>query len=131
MIVQNDTAFENKMAHRYAQFVDGGITDNLGLRAKVDAIDMAGGAKAYLQAKGIATPSHIAIISVNAAADTPLGIGTSRQAPSIENTLDAVTNIQLHRYNVATVQHRCTKTSRVGRAISRYPGDRSSRILSA
>lgn len=104
MIVHNDASFENKVQHRYAQFVDGGITDNLGLRAMVDAIDMAGGAKAYLQEKGIATPSHIAIISVNAAADTPLGIGATRQAPSIENTLDAVTNIQLHRYNVATVQ---------------------------
>jgi NTE family protein len=118
MIVQNDASFENKIQHRYAQFVDGGITDNLGLRAMVDAIDMAGGAQAYVQAKGITTPSHIAIISVNAAADTPLGIGATRQAPSIENTLDAVTNIQLHRYNVATVQQ-------MHQSLSRWTGELS------
>jgi NTE family protein len=104
MIVHNDAAFENKVQHRYAQFVDGGITDNLGLRAMLDNIELAGGAKQFMQNTEIATPGHIAIISVNAAADTPLGIGATRQAPSIENTLDAVTNIQLHRYNVATVQ---------------------------
>jgi NTE family protein len=104
MIVQADTAFENKVAHRYAQFVDGGITDNLGLRAMLDTIELVGGAKQYQQSLGIPAPRRIAIISVNASADTPMGIGATRQSPSIENTLNAVTNIQLHRYNVATLQ---------------------------
>jgi NTE family protein len=104
MIVLNDTAFENRVQHKYAQFVDGGITDNLGLRALLDTIEMAGGAQQFLKRMEIGAPAHIAIISVNAAADTPMGIGATSQAPSIENTLDAVTNIQLHRYNVATLQ---------------------------
>jgi NTE family protein len=104
MIVQGDTAFENRVAHRYAQFVDGGITDNLGLRAVLDTVELVGGAKQYLQGQGVATPRRIAIISVNASADTPQGIGATREAPGIEATLDAVTNIQLHRYNVATLQ---------------------------
>lgn len=104
MIVQGDSAFENKQVQRYAQFVDGGITDNLGLRAILDTIELVGGAQQYLRREGIATPRRIAVISVNAAADTPLGIGATRQAPSIETTIDAVTNIQLHRYNVATLQ---------------------------
>lgn len=104
MIVAGDSAYENKVAHRYAQFVDGGITDNLGLRAMLDTIEVIGGAQQYLRTQGIAAPRRIVIISVNASADTPLGIGATRQAPSIANTLDAVTNIQLHRYNVATLQ---------------------------
>lgn len=104
MIVNSDDAYEDKTRIRFAQFVDGGITDNLGLRAIVDVIEMAGGAKQFNQTTETSRPGHIAIISVNAAADTPLGIGATNQAPSIENTLDAVTNIQLHRYNVATVQ---------------------------
>ena len=103
MIVRNDSAFENRVQHKYAQFVNGGITDNLGLRALVDTIEMAGGARQFLKHTDIPAPAHIAIISVNAAADMPMGIGATSQAPSIENTLDAVTNIQLHRYNVATL----------------------------
>jgi NTE family protein len=104
MIVQGDVSYENRVQHKYAQFVDGGITDNLGLRAMLDTIEVVGGARAYLQSVGIPTPRRIAVISVNAAADTPLGIGATREAPGLEQTLDAVTNIQLHRYNVATLQ---------------------------
>lgn len=104
MIVQGDVAYEDKVAHKFAQFVDGGITDNLGLRAILDTIELTGGAKEYLKSEGIPPPRRIAIISVNAAADTPLGIGATSEAPGVEKTMDAVTSIQLHRYNVATVQ---------------------------
>ncbi len=102
--LQGDSAFENRVAHTYAQFVDGGITDNLGLRAMLDTVELVGGTKQYLQGLGIATPRRMAIISLNASADTPQGIGATREAPGIEATLNAVTNIQLHRYNVATLQ---------------------------
>ncbi|MDM0066092.1 patatin-like phospholipase family protein [Variovorax sp. J31P207] len=104
MVVQDDLAYRNKVTHRYAQFVDGGITDNLGLRALLDAVELAGGAEKYLRTLGIAAPRRIAIISVNAAADTPAGIGESNRAPSVEQTMSAVTNVQLHRYNVSTLQ---------------------------
>ena len=104
MVVQGDASYQDKVAHRYAQFVDGGITDNLGLRAMLDAIELVGGARQYQQKEGLPAPRRIAIISVNASADTPMGIGATARSPSIENTLNAVTNIQLHRYNVATLQ---------------------------
>ena len=52
MIVQGDAAFEDKVTHQYAQFVDGGITDNLGLRAMLDTIELVGGAKQYQQSHG-------------------------------------------------------------------------------
>lgn len=118
MIVQGDVAYENKVMHKYAQFVDGGITDNLGLRAMLDTIELFGGAKEYLQGVGIATPRRIAVISVNASADTPMGIGATSQAPSIVDTLNAVTNIQLHRYNVATLQQTQQSLERWARQLS-------------
>jgi NTE family protein len=119
MIVQGDVAYENKVAHRYAQFVDGGITDNLGLRAMLDAIELVGGARQYQQSLGVPAPRRIAIISVNASADTPMGIGATPRSPSIENTLNAVTNIQLHRYNVATLQQ-------MQQSLARWAGQLSS-----
>ena len=118
MIVQGDVAYEDKVRHKYAQFVDGGITDNLGLRAMLDTIELMGGAKEYLQDIGIATPRRIAVISVNASADTPMGIGATGRAPSIVDTLNAVTNIQLHRYNVATLQQMQQSLERWSRQLS-------------
>jgi NTE family protein len=118
MIVQGDDSFESKVAHKYAQFVDGGITDNLGLRAMLDTIELVGGAKDYLQSVGIPTPRRIAVISVNASADAPLGIGATSEAPGLEKTLEAVTNIQLHRYNVATLQQTQQSLERWARNLS-------------
>lgn len=104
MVVQDDLSYQNKVTHKYAQLVDGGITDNLGLRALLGAVDLAGGAKKFIQAQGIAPPRRIAIISVNAAADAVGGIGETSREPTFEQTMNAVTNVQLHRYNVATLQ---------------------------
>jgi NTE family protein len=118
MVVQGDLSFENKVTHKYAQFVDGGITDNLGLRAMLDTIDLAGGAKQYQRDLGVTTARRIAIISVNASADTPQGIGATREAPGIEKTLNAVTNIQLHRYNVDTLQQTQQALERWARSLS-------------
>jgi NTE family protein len=118
MVEQTDLAFENKVTYKYAQFVDGGITDNLGLRAVLDTIDLAGGAKQYERDLGITTARRIAIISVNASADTPQGIGATREAPGIEKTMNAVTNIQIHRYNVDTLQQTQQALERWARSLS-------------
>ena len=67
---------------------------------------------------GIATPRRIAIISVNASADAPQGIGATNRAPTIEETLNAVTNIQLHRYNVATIVRTQQSMARWARELS-------------
>lgn len=104
MVVHDDLSYRNKVAHKYAQLVDGGITDNLGLRALLAAVDLAGGAEKYIQSQGMATPRRLAIISVNAAADAVGGIGETSRAPTFEQTMNAVTNVQLHRYNVATLE---------------------------
>lgn len=104
MVVDDDSSYSDKVGHQYAHFVDGGITDNLGLRAMLEAVEVLGGAKAYLQALQIQSPRRVAVIAVNAAAGTRQGIDASVLQPTIEQTLNAVTNIQLYRYNTDTLQ---------------------------
>jgi NTE family protein len=104
MVVDDDLSYGNKKAHRYAHFVDGGITDNLGLRAMLETVEVVGGAKDYLQKLQMPAPRRIAVIAVNAAADTRQGIDASQLQPTIAQTLDAVTSIQLYRYNADTLQ---------------------------
>ena len=104
MVTEDDLSYRDHVGHRYAHFVDGGITDNLGLRALLETVEVIGGARATLRDLKLPVPQRLVIISVNAAADTRQGIDATVQQPTLEQTLNAVTNIQLYRYNTDTLQ---------------------------
>ena len=105
MTVDGLNTYFKKDKRQYAHFVDGGITDNLGLRALYEVIEIAGGAKAVVEKTRRHTPpSRMVVISVNASTDPePLMDETNKQ-PSLEETVSAISDVQLHRYNVATLE---------------------------
>jgi len=87
----------------YLHLVDGGITDNLGLRAVYEAIELAGGPKAFLKAVNKNQTEHIVTISVDASTKSGgSGINLSNKVPTTLQTVNAITDIQIHRYNRAT-----------------------------
>jgi NTE family protein len=88
----------------YAHLVDGGITDNLGLRAIYEVIEIAGGPVVMLQKRGRPTPRRVVIISVNASTDPEPEMDASNEQPSLMETVNAMSDVQLHRYNAATLQ---------------------------
>ena len=88
----------------YLHLIDGGITDNLGLRAIYDVMELSGGPQALLDKFKQKAAGHFAVIAVNASTQSSADIGTSNQVPTIETTINAVTDIQLHRYNAATIE---------------------------
>ena len=89
---------------KYAHFVDGGITDNLGLRAIYEVIEMAGGAQAFYKRAGRKPPRYAAVISVNASTDPEPEMDLSNKQPSVSETIGAMSDVQLHRYNKATLE---------------------------
>ena len=96
-------SYFDKENHKFAHFVDGGISDNLGLRSIFDMTRLAGGTQEMLDFFNIDIARRFAIILVDASTQPANGMGTSRDAPSIATTINAMTDIQLHRYNTATV----------------------------
>ena len=96
--------FSDKETRKYIHFVDGGITDNMGLRAMSDVIEFGGGLKTYLQKKGEAPPETIVLISVNASTSPQTEMDATTKQPSIAKSIGAMSSVQLHRYNVATVE---------------------------
>jgi NTE family protein len=88
----------------YLQLVDGGITDNLGLRAIYEAVELAGGAKPFMAKVGKQNIKHIAVISVDASTQTRKAMRLTNKSPSIQETVDAMTDVQIHRYNASTLQ---------------------------
>ena len=89
---------------QYAHFVDGGITDNLGLRAVYEVVGITGGAGAYYERFKRKIPQHIVLLSVDASTDPKPEMDYSNKQPSLSETISAMSNVQLHRYNDATLE---------------------------
>ncbi len=92
-----------KEKYRYLHLVDGGITDNLGLRSFYEVIELSGGIETFFRWMGKSPSKRGAMIVVNASTDPGYGVAASKDEPTIEQTLGAVSDIQLHRYNASTV----------------------------
>lgn len=93
----NDTSIE------YLHLVDGGITDNLGLRAIYEIVEIVGGIEAFIDLYRRKPPRSLVIISVDAATEPALKMDSSQDPPSIDETINAMSSSQLHRYNAATM----------------------------
>ncbi len=95
---------ENKDKYRYLHLVDGGITDNLGLRSFFEIIELYGGIKPFMDKIGYRKISNSAVIVVDASTDTENGIANHIDEPSIDQAVTAMSDIQLHRYNASTLE---------------------------
>lgn len=82
----------------YVTLLDGGITDNLGLRTILKKVSLAGGNLF----KGRKLPRRLVVIVVDASTSNETEIGKTTAMPSIGDTLSTVTDIQLHLYNTET-----------------------------
>jgi NTE family protein len=98
-------SYFKKDRRQYAHFVDGGITDNLGLRALYEIIEISGGPKVFVEQKlDRKPPRRLVVISVNASTDPEPQMDVSNKQPSLKETISAMSDVQLHRYNVATLE---------------------------
>jgi NTE family protein len=102
-VVRGLRTYADKDQRRYAHFVDGGITDNLGLRAVYEIVEVAGGVQQFTRATQGKPPRRLIVISVDAATRPESDADGSTRTPSLEQTVDAVSSVQLYRYNAATI----------------------------
>jgi NTE family protein len=103
-VVEGLDTYSQKDQRKYAHFVDGGITDNLGLRAIYEMVEVAGGVHAFMHSIGRKIPRYLVVISVNASTDPAQQMDLSNEQPSLEETVKSVSAVQLHRYNAATLE---------------------------
>jgi len=103
-LVDGLSSYFDKDERKFIHFVDGGVTDNLGLRATFDIIETTGGPAAYLQKLSRRPPREIVFIVVNAATEPELAMDRSDKPPSLIETIQAMNDIQVHRYSVDTIE---------------------------
>jgi NTE family protein len=104
MLYNGLKSYENKSQRKYIHFVDGGITDNMGLRAPYDMISLAGGAHAFFKKVKDKAPHHLVLVSVNASTNPVTDMDSTNKQPSIIGAVNAMSGVQLHRYNTATFE---------------------------
>ena len=117
-VVDGLVSYYKKEGRQYAHFVDGGITDNTGLRAIYEVVEVAGGAQAFLKKLDRKPPHRLVIIAVNASTDPEPEMDASNKQPSLQETMGAVTDVQLHRYNAATLELMDKSVKRWARELS-------------
>ena len=88
----------------YVTLIDGGVTDNLGLRTLFRNVGLSGGVqKVYDKTYTQSPPKQMVVLVVDASTTSETGIGVNTELPSIGDTLTAVTDMQLHLYNTETL----------------------------
>lgn len=97
LISQLET-YDQKDKRKFVHFVDGGITDNLGLRAVSDIMAISGGSENVYE-RNEKPPRHVVVLMVNAATETNEDMDLSNKEPSAIGVVGAVTNLQLLRYD--------------------------------
>jgi len=103
-VVDELGSYALKDQRRYIHLIDGGITDNLGLLAIYETIEISGGAKRFLDTLGGVPAPRFIVISVNASTSPQYDIELTNRNPSLEDTINLVTDAQLHRTNTSTIE---------------------------
>jgi NTE family protein len=97
-------SYLNRKDQPYIHLYDGGVSDNLGLRAIIDTVRLAGGAsQAMLQYEEIAKAKRVIFIVVNAKTPLDRSWAQSGRGPSVKAVLFSSTNVQLNRYSFETI----------------------------
>ena len=83
LVVKGLETYFNRDKRNYTHFVDGGITDNLGLRAVFDIIEITGGMTEYLKKYDRTPPRRIIVIVVNASTEPEPEMDQTNRQPSL------------------------------------------------
>jgi NTE family protein len=102
-LAASTAALEDREKRPYLHLFDGGLADNLGLRAMLDGVLRHNGISQALQALGMENTRRVVVILVNA--ETALDVDSSQrlQTPTFAASVNAATSVPLSRYSFETV----------------------------
>ena len=131
-LANNLIPFMDSERKPYVHLVDGGVADNLGLRALLERVIASGNIMTNLKAGGLEQVRKIAFIMVNAETEIDTKWDRAETIPPFAAMFDSYSSIAISRYNVETVAllresfNRWTDEIRKGRCpegrISTAPG---------
>lgn len=88
----------------YIHLLDGGLSDNLGVRAPLNAVVLAGGVWRALREAGLQSTRKIVFIVVDAETESDQRWDQRKRAPKMKQVLDATTTSTLSRASLESLQ---------------------------
>ncbi|HEX6590886.1 MAG TPA: patatin-like phospholipase family protein, partial [Moraxellaceae bacterium] len=97
-LVEGLNSYRDAQERPYIHLVDGGIADNLGLRAMLERVQLFG--TRSLDTSN--SPRHVVVILVDAAVKPRKPIDQTAEKPSVATTVGALADVQIARYTNET-----------------------------
>lgn len=89
-------------ARPYIHLVDGGITDNIGLRGLLDRVIPLDGAQDLMQSLGMQSVRRAVLIMVNAETGPDFSRDRSEAVPTVSQVVRAIKDVPINRYSFET-----------------------------
>lgn len=101
--VSNVAVYQDVAKHKYIHLVDGGVSDNLGLRAALDRVLALGSIWNTLKYLNLENTRKVVFIVVNAETEVSSHWSLFGRAPTISAMFGAYSSVSVTRYNYETV----------------------------
>jgi NTE family protein len=102
-LANNVEPFLDSKKKPYIHLVDGGIADNLGLRAVLERVIAGDGVWGLMKDTSKANAHKVVFIVVNAETETDTAWDTIKRIPPFKAVLSSYTSISIERYNEETI----------------------------
>ena len=97
-------ALQDGVAHRYLHLIDGGLSDNVGLRSLLEGLEASVASERFREVSGFNKLKRFAVVSVNSLADTDNDWGTHESPPSGVTMLVRATGVPIDRYSYEQIE---------------------------
>jgi NTE family protein len=97
-------ALQDGVAHRYLHLIDGGLSDNVGLRTVLEALEVAMTSERFRAITGFDKLKRFAVVAVNSLADTENDWGTHEKPPNVVSMLIRATGVPIDRYSYEQIE---------------------------
>ena len=97
-------ALQDGAAHRYLHLVDGGLSDNVGLRSLLEGLEASAASERFRQICGFDKLKRFAVVAVNSLADPENDWGTHEKPPNVVSMLIRATGVPIDRYSYEQVE---------------------------
>jgi len=107
----------------YLHLLDGGLSDNVGLRGIVEIAALFGGLQNAMRATGLNSVRKLVFISVNAETEADRAVDASANTPTLRQVARALADIPINRYSFETQLYANQRLDTWYREMQRRPGN--------